>query len=105
MATNTKLVKEDGSKPVDHTLYQSIMDSLQYASTAIWPDISYFVRLLSKFNAALTETHMTAAKCVLSYLKGAMDLGIIFSKYNKPAVMPTAKKIMKIIILHQKLCS
>ena len=84
MATDTKLMKEDGSKPVDGTLYQSIIGSLIYASTAT--DISYFVGVLSKFDAAPIETYMTAAKRVLRYLKGTMDFGITFSKCDKPPI-------------------
>lgn len=80
MATDTQLVKDDGSKPVDRVLYQSIVGSLLYVSTATRPDISYCVGVLSKFNSSPNETHLTAAKRVLRYLKGTMDYGITFCK-------------------------
>jgi len=80
MAVDVKLVKDDGSKPVDPTKYQSIVGSLLYIATATRPDISYAVGALSKFNSSPTETHLTAAKRVLRYLRGTADLGIVFSK-------------------------
>lgn len=86
MATDVQLVKEDGSKPVERILYQSIVGSLLYASTATRPDIAYAVGMLSKFNSSPTETHLTAAKRVLRYLKGTPDLGITFTKSNKRPV-------------------
>lgn len=80
LAIDVQLVRNDGSKPVDPTLYQSIVGSLLYASTATRPDIAHSVGVLSKFNASPTETHLTAAKRVLRYLKGTLDHGITFYK-------------------------
>jgi histone deacetylase 1/2 len=80
MATDVQLVKDDGSKQVNQQLYQSVIGSLLYVSTATRPDIAYSVGVLSKFNCSPTETHLTAAKRVLRYLNGTIDHGIIFSK-------------------------
>jgi len=102
VATNTKLVKEDGSKPVDHTLYQSIISSLLYALTML--ALAYHtVRVLCKFNATSIKTHMTAARRLLRYLKGAMEYGITFSKCNKLPVGycdATRQKMMRPVISH-----
>lgn len=86
LATDVALVRDDGSKPVDSTLYQSIIGSLLYASTATRPDIAHSVGVLSKFNASPTETHLTAAKRILRYLKGTLNYGIIFSKSSDSPV-------------------
>ena len=80
MATDVKLVKNDGSKAADKALYQSIVGSLLYLSTATRPDISYVVGVLSQFTSAPTQTHLTAAKRVLRFLKHTPELGIIYSK-------------------------
>ncbi|XP_067937199.1 uncharacterized protein [Watersipora subatra] len=85
-ATDIQLVKDDGSKSADHTLYQSIVGSLLYASTATRPDITHSVGVLSKFNSMPTQTHLTAAKRVLRYLKGTMGYGITFNKTDTQPV-------------------
>jgi hypothetical protein len=80
MATDVKLVKDDGSNAVDKTVYQSIVGSLLYLSTATRPDIAYAVGVLSRFTSAPTQTHLTAAKRVLRYLKGSIDQGLVYTK-------------------------
>lgn len=78
---NVKLVKDDGvSKPVDQRRYQSMVGSILYAATATRPDISYAVGVVSKFNAAPTQQHMTAVKRILRYLKGTLDICLQYSK-------------------------
>ena len=86
MAVDVKLVKDDGSKPVDQTTYQSIVGSLLYAATSTRPDISHAVGVLSKFCSAPTETHLTAAKRVLRYLKGTSEYGIRYTRTDKQPI-------------------
>ena len=57
---NVVLVKDDGSKVVDKTLYQSMVGALLYVSMATRPDISHAVGVLSSFCSRPTETHLTA---------------------------------------------
>ena len=72
---NVKLCKDDKvSKPVDATLYQSIVGSLLYLSTATRPDISQTVGVVAKFSSSPTEAHLTAVKRIMRYLKGSMQL-------------------------------
>lgn len=85
-ASDAKLIKDDGSKSVDQNLYQSIVGSLLYAAVSTRPDIAEAVGVLCKFNSCPTEIHMTAAKRVLRYLKGTMDLGLVFAKVGEPMV-------------------
>ena len=78
---NVKLVKNDGvSKRVDSVNYQSIVGSLLYAAVATRPDIAQSVSAVSKFNAEPTESHLTAAKRILRYLKGTIDLCLMYQK-------------------------
>jgi hypothetical protein len=78
---NVKLTKNDGvSKPVDPSYYQSIVGSLLYASIATRPDIAQAVRAVSRFNSYPTEAHLTAAKSILRYLKGTVDLTLRYKK-------------------------
>jgi hypothetical protein len=56
-------------KPVDKTLYLSIVGSLMFAALGTRPDISYSVTALSRYNVLPLQMHLTAAKRVLRYLK------------------------------------
>lgn len=64
-----KTDKEDGAEPVDETFYRSLAGCLMYLTVAR-PDILHSVSLLSRFTNCVTETHLTAAKRVLRYVKG-----------------------------------
>ena len=78
---NVRLQKEDSiSKPVDTTSYQSIVGSLLYAAITTRPDIAQAVGVVSKFCANPTQSHLTAAKQILRYLKGTVYLGLSYKK-------------------------
>ena len=75
MDPNVKLVKDDSySKKVDLTKYQSMVGSLLHAARATCPDIVHAVALVSKFNSAPTQAHLTAVKRIFWYLKGTIDI-------------------------------
>ena len=59
--------------------YQQIVGELQFASLVARPDISCAVGTLSQFGTKPTSTHLAAAKRVLRYLKGTVDMGIVYS--------------------------
>ena len=72
---NVKLVKDDSySKKVDAAQYQSMVRSLLHAARATRPDIAHAVGIVSKFNAAPTQAHLTAVKRIFRYLKGTIEL-------------------------------
>lgn len=78
---NVKLVENDNvSKEVDPISYQSMVGSLLYAAMATRPDIAHAVGVVSKFNSAPTEAHLTAVKRILRYLKGTINLGLKYQK-------------------------
>lgn len=80
---NVKLVKEDGySTPVDQTHYQSLVGSLLYAAMATRPDIAHAVGVIGRFNAAPNESHMTAVKRICRYLKGTINLKLVYTGTN-----------------------
>ena len=81
MDLSVKLEKDDGvSKGVDSVTYQSIVGGLMYAAIATRPDISFAVGVLSKFNSKPYEAHLTAAKWVIRYLKGTVDVALKYCK-------------------------
>ena len=78
---NVKLQKEDSvSRPVDTISYQSIVGSLLYAAITTRPDIAQAVGVVSKFCANPTQSHLTAAKRILRYLKGTVNLGLSYKR-------------------------
>ena len=78
---NVKLQKEDGvSRPIDTITYQSIVGSLLYAAITTRPDIAQAVGVVSKFCANPTQSHLSAAKRILRYLKGTVYLALSYKK-------------------------
>ena len=63
------------------------MGSLLYATVATRPDISQALGVLSRFNAGLTEAHLTATKRILRYLKGTIDLSPQYKRTENAKVL------------------
>lgn len=81
--SNVNLVKDDGvSGKVDKSLYQSMVGGLLYAAVATRPDIGQSVSTVSKFTSDPTTAHLTAVKRILRYLKGTVDLGLTYRKFD-----------------------
>ena len=70
----------------DQKLYQSIIGSLLYAATATRPEIAYATHFLGQFSWKPTETHLSAAKRVLRYLKGTITYGLTY-KYDTSEIL------------------
>ena len=79
--TNVKLVKTDNtSKSVDPSMYQAMVGSLLYAAVASRPDIAQAVSAVSKYNSNPSEAHLTAVKRILRYLRGTLDMTLVYRK-------------------------
>jgi hypothetical protein len=59
--------------PIDATNYRSIVGGLQYL-TLTQPNISFSVNKIYQFLHAPTTVHLTAAKRILRYVRGTIDL-------------------------------
>ncbi|XP_068331662.1 secreted RxLR effector protein 161-like [Pyrus communis] len=75
LIANKKLKKDNGSEPVDVSLYKSIVGSLSYL-TATRPDLMFSTSLLSRFMQNPSKIHMGTTKRVLRYMQGTLDYGI-----------------------------
>lgn len=75
----TKLVKDCGGDNVDSTLFKQLVGSLIYL-TATRPDIMFVVCLISRFMADPKASYMAAAKRVLRYVKGTVNLGVFYER-------------------------
>lgn len=74
--------KEEVSKKVDQKLYRGMIGSLLYL-TASRPDILFSVCLCARFQSDPRETHLTAVKRILRYLKGTTNVGLCYRRSDE----------------------
>src|SRR5208282_984258 len=55
-----------------------------FAAIVTRPDIIFAVSQLSSYNSDPCQRHLAAAKYVLRYLKGTVNLGIVYKRQNTP---------------------
>ena len=79
MSPNVKLTIDLLGKSVDHSLYRSMIGSLLYL-TASRPNISYSVGVCARYQANPKETHMTALKRIIKYVKTTTKFGVWYNK-------------------------
>lgn len=75
----SRLLKDDGQPYNNPSLYRSIVGALQYL-VFIRPDIAFSVHQVSQFMQAYMESHFTAVKRILRYVKGSLSTGITYTK-------------------------
>nr|GEU36419.1 ribonuclease H-like domain-containing protein [Tanacetum cinerariifolium] len=66
-------------KPVDHTDYRSMIGSLMYV-TSSRPDIMFATCMCARYQKNPNEHHVSTVKRIVRYLKGAINLGLWYSK-------------------------
>ncbi|GKE41638.1 retrovirus-related pol polyprotein from transposon TNT 1-94 [Tanacetum coccineum] len=66
-------------KPVNETSYRGIIGSLMYLNTTR-PDIQFSTVLCVRYQSNPKESHLTAVKRILRYLKGTLTLGLYYPK-------------------------
>ena len=79
MIPNVKLIVDLLGKSVDPSLYKSMIGSLLYL-TASRPDISYNVGVCARYQANPKESHMTALKRIIKYVKTTTEFGVWYNK-------------------------
>ena len=73
MASNLKLLCDASSKSVDATIYRQMIGSLIYLMN-MRQDICFTVNTLSQFLMDPRQVHLVAAKHILRYLKGTIEV-------------------------------
>ncbi|CAL8158058.1 unnamed protein product [Prunus armeniaca] len=68
----------DGALISNPTEYRELVGNLQYL-TLTCPDISFAVNIVAQFMSAPRTPHLVAAKRILRYIKGTIDLGLSFT--------------------------
>ncbi|XP_026395883.1 uncharacterized protein LOC113290501 [Papaver somniferum] len=76
---NSTLKAGDGELLSNPTMYKSLVSASKYL-TWTRPEISYAINQVCQFIHSPTSDHLIAAKRILSYIKGTLDYGILFSK-------------------------
>ncbi|XP_030942249.1 uncharacterized protein LOC115967312 [Quercus lobata] len=71
--------QKDSGRNVDPSLYRSMIGSLLYL-TASRPDISYSIGVCARYQANPKESHMTALKRIIKYVKTTAEFGVWYSK-------------------------
>ena len=79
MSPNVKLTMDLLGKSVDSSLYGSMIGSLLYL-TASRPNISYSVGVCARYQANPKESHMTALKRIIKFVKTTAEFGVWYSK-------------------------
>ena len=81
----TKLRKNENPSEDELKLpYRELVGALTYLSVTTRPDIAYSVSRLGQFNNCYGTEHWKAAKRVLRYLKGTIDIGLFYKKKPGP---------------------
>jgi hypothetical protein len=81
MELDTKLSRYDEGEEVDANVYRSLIGSLRYL-TCTRPDIMFVVGMASRYMESPRISHWKAAKRILIYVRGTVDLGLHYSKTN-----------------------
>ena len=66
------------SNAADPSLYRSMVGCLLHAAIVSRPDISFAVGVMSRFNSAPTNAHLTGVKRIYRYLKKTLSLGLVY---------------------------
>ena len=74
---NLKLDKCENEAVVDGTVFRQIVGSLRYICHTR-PELAFSVGMISKFMSDPRHSHMVAAKRILRYLRGTLNMGILF---------------------------
>ncbi len=84
---NQNLVKlMDDEQAVNLKDYQALIGCLTYAMTISRPDLATSVGILSKFMSKPGQSHWKAAKRVLRYIKGSLNVGLKFDASDQKSV-------------------
>jgi hypothetical protein len=90
-APNTKLLKPDPSTEINSVElaypYREIVGGLLWFARTGRPDILYAVNQLTKFSHAWDKSHIEAAKLVMRYLKGTIDLRLTLRRSSDPYLL------------------
>lgn len=65
--------------------YREILGCLNHAAVNSRPDIVHAVSQLAQFSSCYGSVHITATKHLLRYIKGTLDVGLVFRQHSVPS--------------------
>ena len=85
MDSSIKLTTTTNSNAkIDFSQYQQYIGELMFAAIVTRPDIIFAVSQLSSYNSNPCQRHLIIAKHVLRYLKGTINLDIVYKRQSAP---------------------
>ncbi|XP_060195083.1 secreted RxLR effector protein 161-like [Lycium barbarum] len=60
--------------------YASVVGNLMYAMVCTRPDLAFVVSMVSRYMPNLVKDHWNAVKWILRYVKGSVDIGLVFDR-------------------------
>ena len=51
------------------------------------PDFCYVARYLGQFNSCPKASYSSAQKCIIRYIKGSLDIGILYNAISKEGLI------------------
>jgi len=79
---------DTADEEVDETEYRSMIGSLMYLMLCTRPDIAFAVGALSRYNTSPRESHWSAAKHLLRYVKKTAHLGLTLGPFTTTDLHP-----------------
>ena len=86
MDPNVMLQEDEGNDLEDMTMYQQLIGSLIYLMLTQL-DISYLVGVVSRYMSNSKKPHLHAIRCILRYVRGIINFGIMYRKTKDCKVM------------------
>jgi len=80
-----KKLRPNTKRPVREPEYSKIIGSVMYAMGCIRPDITFSVRILSRFTSNPIKPHWDVVQRLMRYLKRTLNLSLLYTGY--PAVI------------------
>lgn len=84
--SSTQLTKPTNVNPTINAPYRQALGALMYLQLATRPDITFALNKCSQFATNFNETHWTAVKRIIHYIKGtstyALTLGGLYENRN-----------------------
>ena len=86
MDPNVRLQEDEGKDLEDVTMYRQMVGSFIYLILTR-SDISYPVGVVSRYMSNPKKPHFDAVKCILRYVKGTINFGILYKETKDCQVM------------------
>lgn len=96
-----RLTKDERGKPADATYYRKMVGSLKYV-LAIRLDLAYSVCLVARYMEILNDVHLDAVRRSLRYLRGYVNLDVLYNRSDMLELQNYQIQTMKEIVMTRK---